>query len=510
MDQSNRSKAMRGGQFALLALSALWLGLSTTSCASVEETSGAEGEELVTDGETMCHATPTWPGGNIPVCWTSASAKADLAALEVRAAIEESWGRAADIRITGWDDICASGGVGSNPYKVVLSFNNIPNIPGYASTGYTSTSSVALSKAHPNIAWAARYLFGHVLGFEDENRHPNATTTCGASPTTCTIPGDVYDSASVMVRCTTTFGDLSTGDVLGVQKLYGRKPARSLVGLGGRCLSVQGGSTTLNTGLINSDCGASNANDKWEYSSSSATSGTQLLRAFGNTVPGASDRCAAIWGGNPSTSGTNLVTWTCPPTAANQAFRFEGVKWVVDGNRCVQAYNGNLKVASCDQFNTDWNFLPNHTIQIASASLPNTCVQVGALFNNAAPVTMQNCLAPGSANFDSQQFRFDGGLIRSVDLVDNYGSLYGDFILQAQSGYPSSTGSIIRFQQKPTGYPIPRQLFHLSGPIHTVNNAGSFDTPFCMDVAYDNFTNGNHVVSYSCTGARNQKWQYYW
>ncbi|RYZ13179.1 MAG: hypothetical protein EOO70_08760 [Myxococcaceae bacterium] len=291
-----------------------------------------------------------------------------------------------------------------------------------------------------------------------------------------------------MKYCASSFGELSNSDIHGARNVYGRKPAGSIVGLGGRCLNISGG--TLNNGnnpLINWDC-TGGTNDTWTL-----TSGGQL-RA---TMAGPIDRCANVQGGATSTtSGTALTSWPCTADD-NEVFYFKSIKWMVAGNICVRTTSKTLGntlsiggTYDCSDDKSDWDFLPDGRIQLANTNL---CA-ANNLVNDYYRLQLANCSMAPNQYFSRNS---DGTLRQNTQ-----------YISPACVEIDVNGGSMMGMNGCLAGPPT-RQQFYLSGSIH--GRPLGLNASQCLDVYGGYYDNGTSVQEYPCTnnGSPNQTWQYY-
>src|SRR5262245_48056706 len=93
-------KSLGGEGFVcLLGLAAACFGCSGAGGEYEESVGSADDSLYLWNGATR------WPGGTVPVCWTSASAaRSDFGtrSIQVRTLLENSWPSVANVRFTGW------------------------------------------------------------------------------------------------------------------------------------------------------------------------------------------------------------------------------------------------------------------------------------------------------------------------------------------------------------------------------------------------------------------------
>jgi len=139
---------------------------------------------------------------------------------------------------------------------------------------------------------------------------------------------------------------LSAWDVIGVQKVYGKKPGGSIVGPFNYCLNIAGGAP--GGAIANYPC-AGSFNDT--YGQAFTPSGTRLFAADLNGTT----QCINVAGGRPSAgTSTKLIAYGCNSNLSNgnEQFKLNHMKLHAMGNMCVAAVSASagsqLELRTCD------------------------------------------------------------------------------------------------------------------------------------------------------------------
>jgi hypothetical protein len=463
------------------------LALFTVSCADqttpLPASSGTD--ELEEERTALCREGAAWPSGHVPVCWKpSSTAHANFStwAARTRRVVEESWGRAANLTFDGWN-VCGSSTTGM--VVVELTTNKHPSA---RPIGYKSDqqSSMELNSTWSNFDTVAIHEFGHILGFRHEFvRKDNPNTTCPIPNAevpidTCDYVDTPFDDQSIMVSTTYCNNNtqLSAYDVIGVQKMYGRKPPGSVVGLGGRCLTISAGTPTIGLPLVNSSCDGT-PKQSWSYLA------TSQLRTYAQGSP----RCVNVGGTMPPPlDGSSLMTYICGGEP-NSDIDFTGVNWVAMGNMCIRAdtnaIGSVMRLTPCGSPHSKWDFLPNGSIRLNNT---NFCVGMpNGLGTYGAQPALALCTGSSAQTFP----RTSAGTMT-----------YATGCLEIQNASTAFGANLIL--NSCNLLPAHRHQFNLSGPMRMIGGG-------CATVY--NSTYGENVstklMPCDTPSDSSQTWQYY-
>ncbi len=468
-------------------------------------------------------ATPNlWTNHTIPVCFETGldevystgypgrtAGVEDFATYKfwIQEAVEDSWGRNADIRFVGWQDCASTNDSELSGWVTILWSNANGTTVGPQTNTWTRMGLVIPTYAPPagmtlkeHFQGTVRHEMGHALGFEHELDRLDAPWSPTGGVDDCnygqrdaqTTNYTTNDAPSVMNTsyCTAaSAGRLSTRDIQGVRVAYGHKARGSLVGYRGRCLDVANASTTYGDPLLAYDC-YGQSNDRWHWNKSLETLSAHYDTS-GNYLAGVplplnqygTDAVLA----SPSSSLTHELRW-----------RFNSVRWKGLGGLCVEpasspASNVLLVMNNCDYSLAEWDFLPDSRIRLSGT---NYCANVlGAGTSDGTYLGLYPCSSGTPYVNEVFDFSHASGSL-----------LYGGKCVDVWGGEPD-VGASLRLYTCSTSTPHPNERFYASGLVHSAASSESQ----CLDIMGGLADNGTLVEAYPCDSqAKNQMWDFHW
>ena len=299
----------------------LILGACATVLATADRASASYKHNVVT----------LWEHGVVPVCFSTSLNHEGGDFKRIRDAVQNTWGRAANITFTGWGKCPAKTSAqmpdGPPVVFVTMTFADAVFLPGKCSSFagcalpgvqphrrptpvYIPPNVLLCNTGEPGgftreecVAWTAVHEFGHVLGLAEEVDRGDFP---GCKPWDIGWPHNrgggteltPYDRSSTMNYCSdgagTNKGRLTHRDVAGIQMMYGMKPDGTFVATGGRCMDIDNVDVKPGSIVQLWEC-LGGLNQRWNYGAVTGALWSNTLPTCASTTPLAGRRSALRW-----------------------------------------------------------------------------------------------------------------------------------------------------------------------------------------------------------------------
>jgi hypothetical protein len=417
----------------------------------------------------------------------------------IKATLQNGWPRIAYLNMTGWGTCPALSSTTTNLLVLSIDPSIAPNdgisnvctnqnvasctvdVVGKAAAG--DYNRIRFFDSTPD-SWTILHEFGHALGFIHETTSSSgcAQRTSGGTSLENEPDGDRSIMGAFRTCQDENEGELSAWDIMGARRTYGPKRPGNIVGRGNLGPNISGGTTAENTNIVSFPVQGNAWNQEWKRDNNSL-----LLKA----TTGSTSRCLNVKGGVVGTGFTDLVSWSCSESFANEQFHFKGVQWLAMGNHCMQAESATQSsIITLEECSTSslqqWDFFEkDRRIRLSGTAL---CVNVPN--GNTANGT-QLILWPCSTGtpFANEVFTFSNGLIKFSTKSFNV----------ANGTVADGNPLILWTPGSPTHH---NEIFTIRGPIKALNQ--------CLDMANGSLVDGTKIGVRPCSGSATQTWEYWW
>ena len=455
-------------------------------------------EDLSSTQETLYLTGGRWPTNSngvhtVPVCFSSDSmARPDFTTVRdnIHRAVNNTWGRNANIQFTGFGEC----GLPFGKLGITITTAGSDGEKGKATVGAPSSdwelSTMTITSGAPQGLIA--HEFGHVLGFSHEMSRPDFkdddSGKCRESDIWSgnTLGTPRNDRESIMAGwpyCGGFPDNLSTWDIVGVQKAYGRKLRGSVVGLENRCLDVPGAQFVNGNTPTLFDCQGGD-NQNWTH----AVNNDRLSVSGGGVL-----KCLDVPGAN-NADGTAPTLYDCHG-GTNQSWSLKGVAIRGFGGKCLERSGGSLangtpiSITTCNNTSSSqtWTLTPAGEIRTGDGGAGSKCIDVpGGNATNGTQLTLYDC--HGGTN---QKFAM--GLFGQLRTLNKCMGVVNDS--------PNDGTAVGIFDCSLVDPRLPNQ-WATSGHLVSLGK--------CLDVPGANSFNGATPKLAACSTQVSQSWDFYW
>jgi Ricin-type beta-trefoil lectin domain len=465
-----------------------------------------------------------WPDAgtgrtDIQVCWINPNSAPGATGAaraawrdERRRAVEEAWGRHARINFYGWDGdtpltapAACPGNLATGIRIVICSLptdSRCPALPASQSVVVAQNSDGPVSSVRTNPNHSPSLMvheIGHSLGLYHAEERPDApdisTGPCAKQsfPNSNPVFYGAYDKDSIMSYCSPPSGPpwLSTNDVAGIQRAYGRRKTGSLVTPRGNCAAAHH-AIGIGDGAFVWDCDEANRDQVWTDNPLTANGD-----AFSLYMDGVSDSTRFCLAATSASAGAAVKLATC--TTSND-WRLEDMLVRGFGGRCLDLQGGStaigtpIQVWTCGAFggsNQKWTRTRAGQIRYATT---NRCARIGA----AGRLELGAC----DGNDAAQLFNFSASRIQPK----NDAAMCLDVIGPSDAQFTAGQGLLVDGAQV--------QLFACSGLAlnqrWTFSGGLRYDASPGLCLSRGSDANGSGLSLSSCSGTdETQTWDYY-
>ena len=438
----------------------------------------------------------------VPVCWDNrqyyVTPEPQRSVLKdyVRQAIEETWQRESGLVFTGWGDC----GPGPGIYLEMESSGSGETYLHPQTPFEPKHADVHLNFNSSSMRYQAIHELGHALGFNHEQARLDNGGRCnsydqsgidwwaGQYGGTYETP---WDDRSIMNYCAGGPTELSPLDILGLQRVYGRKAATNFVSSRGGCVAAPyGGAVTLwpctGSNLLGfAPAGGSVRSIIYDLGSGVVMLGTAVSDPY-------------YWGGLTMTAtGSVDPNWDiykfANVTIRGLAGKKLNVAWAsTSPGAAVNTWeDGSVGWAANVSSNEQWTFASDDTIR----GIGGQCLDVqGANAASGTPVQMWPCHGGSNQQWTLSQgdeirsALGNGGTPKCLE-VDRDESNISTPLAQAQSVHIADCNGLLR------------QKWSIRGPVTSMNDAGCF---------YVAGSVGASVEQQPCASTAERTFDYHW